>query len=98
MPRELVWAHSQVQEIIHLQTTAAEGKLEKGPAGGGVPQRRTERLRCRRALRAASPLETRSHSAIHLFLLHPRQFLRLTTGLRSKGSEDLHIFILHIRP
>lgn len=55
MPGELVWAHSQVQGIIHSPTTAARGQIGKrGPAGGGVPQRRTERLRGRRALRSIS--------------------------------------------
>lgn len=55
VPGELVWAHSQVQGIIQSQTTAARGQIGKrGPAGGRVPQRRTERLRGRRALRSIS--------------------------------------------
>lgn len=88
MQRELVWVHSQVQGI-HLQTNGRRANWEKGPAVGGVPQRRTEPLWGRRALRAASSLETRSQTLIDLFRLHPGQCLPLTLWLGAKGAQGL---------
>lgn len=77
MRRELVWVHSQVQGI-HLQTNGRRANWERGPAGAGVPQRRTEPLWSWRALRAASSLVARSQTLIDLFRLHPGQGLHLT--------------------
>lgn len=83
-----MWVHSQVQGIL-LQTNGWRANWERGPAVGGVPQRRTEPLWGWRALRAASSLKTRSQTLIDLFRLLPGQCLHLTLWLGAKGAQGL---------